>query len=257
MNKRIISILMTAMVSLSLLACGSNNAGESKTIPNITEAETTSTAAEAEEISTTVEAENTSTATEAEAGQNETTTENEITETTEVITKDSTETPATAEVSKEAENNIISPLSYEDFNINGFGYSNYVDLYGAGNGYEDDVERIAIMATNCTAYTEYPAQMSSDTTTSRGIKLRDSREQVIAAYGEPRNEVVYKSKAYNHDGLESQYNLCYCYIDEHYPEVFFNLPFSMDQNDNVLDFSIAYRFNSLFPSFSQSTRSIR
>lgn len=93
MNKRIISILMTAMVSLSLLACGSNNAGESKTIPNITEAETTSTAAEAEEISTTVEAENTSTATEAEAGQNETTTENEIAETTEVITKDSTETP--------------------------------------------------------------------------------------------------------------------------------------------------------------------
>ena len=159
-------------------------------------------------------------------------------------------------MSKEAENNIISPLSYEDFNINGFGYSNYVDLYGAGNGYED-VERIAIMATNCTAYTEYPAQMSSDTATSRGIKLGDSREQVIAAYGEPRNEVVYKSKAYNHDGLESQYNLCYCYIDEHYPEVFFNLPFSMDQNDNVLDFSIAYRFNSLFPSFSQSTRSIR
>lgn len=84
MNKRIISILMTAMVSLSLLACGSNNAGEFKTIPNITEAEATSTA---------VEAENTSTATEAEAGQNETTTENEITETTEVITKDSTETP--------------------------------------------------------------------------------------------------------------------------------------------------------------------
>ena len=165
---------------------------------------------------------------------NETTTENESTETTEVITKDSTETPATVEVSKEAENNIISPLSYEDFNINGFGYSNYVDLYGAGNGYED-VERIAIMATNCTAYTEYPAQMSSDTTTSRGIKLGDSREQVIAAYGESRNEVVYKSKAYNHDGLESQYNLCYSYLDERYPEVFFNLSFSMDQNDNVLD----------------------
>ncbi len=138
------------------------------------------------------------------------------------------------EVSVEAENNIISPLSYEDFNINGFGYSNYVDLYGAGNGYED-VERIAIMATNCTAYTEYPAQMSSDTATSRDIKLGDSREQVIAAYGESRNEVVYKSKAYNHDGLESQYNLCYCYLDERYPEVFFNLSFSMDQNDNVLD----------------------
>ena len=232
MKKRIISILMTAMVSLSLLACGSNNAGESETIPNITEAETTATAAEAEDISTTVEAENASSAT--EAGQNETTTENESTETTEVITKDSTETPATAEVSEEAENNIISPLSYEDFNINGFGYSNYVDLYGAGNGYED-VERIAIMATNCTAYTEYPAQMSSDTATSRGIKLGDSREQVIAAYGESRNEVVYRSKAYNHDGLESQYNLCYSYLDERYPEVFFNLSFSMDQNDNVLD----------------------
>lgn len=232
MKKRIISILMTATISLSLLACGSNNAGKSETIPNITETETMSTAAEAEEISTTAEAEITSTAT--EAGQNETTTENESTETTEMITKDSTETPATAEVSKEAENNIISPLSYEDFNINGFGYSNYVDLYGAGNGYED-VERIAIMATNCTAYTEYPAQMSSDTTTSRGIKLGDSREQVIAAYGESRNEVVYKSKAYNHDGLESQYNLCYSYLDERYPEVFFNLSFSMDQNDNVLD----------------------
>lgn len=119
-----------------------------------------------------------------------------------MITKDSTETPATVEVSVEAENNIISPLSYEDFNINGFGYSNYVDLYGAGNGYED-VERISIMTTNCTAYTEYPDQMSSDTETSRGIKLGDSREQVIAAYGEPRNEVVYRSKAYNHDGLEN------------------------------------------------------
>lgn len=119
MKKRIISILMTATISLSLLACGSNNAGESETIPNITESETTSTAAETEEISTTAEAENTSTPTEAEAGQNETTTENESTETTEVITKASTETPATAEVAKEAENNIISPLSYEDFNING------------------------------------------------------------------------------------------------------------------------------------------
>ena len=102
-----ISILVTATISLSLLACGSNNAGESETIPNITEAKTTSTAAEAEEISTTVEAKNTSAATEAEAGQNETTTENESTETTEMITKDSTETPATAEVSKEAENNIF------------------------------------------------------------------------------------------------------------------------------------------------------
>ena len=225
MRKTILPVLMTATISLSLLACGSNNSGESEFTTNITEAETTAIVAESE---------NASTATEPDAGQSETNAETERTETTEVITEDSTETPATTEVTKEAENNIISPLSYEDFNINGFGYSNYIDLYGAGNGYED-VERIAIMATNCTAYTEYPAQMSSDTATSRGIKIGNSRKQVIAAYGEPRNEVVYKSKAYNHDGLESQYNLCYSYIDESYPEVFFNLSFSMDQNDNVLD----------------------
>lgn len=87
-----------------------------------------------------------------------------------------------------------------------------------------------------TERTETTEVITEDSTeTSRGIKLGDSREQVIAAYGEPRNEVVYRSKAYNHDGLESQYNLCYCYIDERYPEVFFNLSFSMDQNDNVLD----------------------
>ena len=122
-----------------------------------------------------------------------------------MITEDSTETPAPVEVSGSTENSTILPLSYEDFNVNGFGYSNYVDLYEAGNGYED-VERISIMTTNCTAYTEYPDQMSSDTETSRGIKLGDSREQVIAAYGEPQKEVVYKNKAYNHDGLESQYN---------------------------------------------------
>ena len=142
MRKTILPVLMTATISLSLLACGSNNSGESESTTNITEAETMAIVAESE---------NASTATEPDAGQNETTIENESTETTEVITKDSTETPATAEVSKEAENNIISPLSYEDFNINGFGYSNYVDLYGAGNGYED-VERISIMTTNCTAY---------------------------------------------------------------------------------------------------------
>ena len=201
MKMRIFSILMAVTISLSLLACGSNNADESVT--GISETE---------------------------AGQYETTTENESTETTEVITEDSTETPAPAEM----ETNAILPLSYEDFNVNEFGYSNYVDLYGAGNGYED-VERISIMSANCTDYTEYPAQMSSDTTTSRGIKLGDSREQVIAAYGDSKNEVVYKAKGYNHDGLESQYNLCYSYIDERYPEVFFNLSFSMDQNDNVLN----------------------
>lgn len=152
----------------------------------------------------------------------------------EVVTEDSAETLASEEVSDETENITILPLSYEDFNVNGLGYSNYVNLYGSGNGYED-VERISIMATNCTAYNEWPSQISSDTETSRGIKLGDSREQVITAYGDPQNEVVYRNKSYNHDCLESQYNLCYSYIDERYLEVFFNLSFSMDQNDNVLD----------------------
>lgn len=225
MKKRIISILMATTISLSLLACGSNNAGESVT--GISDTEVTVTVTELE---------NTSIAAETKPPLDEVTNETESAETTEVVTEDSiaTPTPVSTEVSEEIENNTISPLSYEDFNVNGFGYSNYVDLYGAGNGYED-VKRISIMATNCTAYNEWPEQMSSDTATSRGIKLGDSREQVVAAYGESQNEVVDKSKAYNHDGLESQYNLCYSYIDERYPEVFFNLSFSMDQNDNVLD----------------------
>lgn len=224
MKKRIIFVLMAAMVSLGLPACGSDNSVES----------TTNIITEIETIDIVTESEKESIVTEAEAIPNDVACETESAETTEVAAEDSTEPLATEEVSDETENITILPLSYEDFNVNGFGYSNYVDLYGAGNGYED-VERISIMATNCTAYTEYPAQMSSDTETSRGIKLGDSREQVIAAYGDPQNEVVYKNKSYNHDGLESQYNLCYSYIDERYPEVFFNLSFSMDQNDNVLD----------------------
>ena len=225
MKKRIISALMAATISLNLLACGSSNAGESESIPDITETETIDIVAESKNVSIVAET---------EAIRDEVTSKTESTETTEVITEDSTETLATVEASEETENNTILPLSYEDFNVNGLGYNNYVDLYGAGNGYED-VERISIMATNCTAYSEWPSQISSDTETSRGIKLGDSREQVIAAYGDPQNEVVYKNKSYNHDGLESQYNLCYSYIDECYPEVFFNLSFSMDQNDNVLD----------------------
>lgn len=40
------------------------------------------------------------------------------------------------------------------------------------------------MATNCSAYDEYPDQMTTDTMTSRGIKLGDSREMVIAAYNQ-------------------------------------------------------------------------
>lgn len=209
MKKRIMSVLMAATISLNLLACGASNSSESAT-------DTTNT--------------------ETESRQNDATVESENIETTEVVTEVSTEPLTTEEVSVETDNITILPLSYEDFNVNGFGYSNYVDLYGAGNGY-DDVKRISIMATNCTAYTEYPDEKSSDAETSRGIKLGNSREQVIAAYGESQNEVIYKNKSYNHDGLESQYNLCYSYIDERYPEVFFNLSFSMDQNDNVLDIS--------------------
>lgn len=225
MKKRIMSVLMAATLSLNLLACGASNSSESAT--DTTNAETTTIISESE---------NTSLVAETESRQNDATVESENIETTEVVTEVSTEPLATEEVSVETENLTILPLSYEDFNVNGFGYSNYVDLYGAGNGY-DDVKRISIMATNCTAYTEYPDEKSSDAETSRGIKLGNSREQVIAAYGEPQNEVVYKNKSYNHDGLESQYNLCYSYIDERYPEVFFNLSFSMDQNDNVLDIS--------------------
>ena len=137
------------------------------------------------------------------------------------------------EVSGSTENSTILPLSYEDFNVNGFGYSNYVDLYGAGNGYED-VERISIMTTNCTAYTESPRSNVIRHGDLTWYKVRRLQRTGNCCLWRARNEVVYRSKAYNHDGLESQYNLCYCYIDERYPEVFFNLSFSMDQNDNVL-----------------------
>ena len=89
MRKTILPVLMTATISLSLLACGSNNSGESEFTTNITEAETTAIVAESE---------NASTATEPDAGQSETNAETERTETTEVITEDSTETPAPVEV---------------------------------------------------------------------------------------------------------------------------------------------------------------
>lgn len=53
------------------------------------------------------ESENASTATEPDAGQSETNAETERTETTEVITEDSTETPAPVEVSGITENSTI------------------------------------------------------------------------------------------------------------------------------------------------------
>ena len=211
MKKRIIAIMIVTTMSFCLMACGADNSKEVATEEVVTEIE--SEHQEIEEPTGLVHEIESTEATEEE----ESTVDLEETEITEV-----------------AEEKTIQPVSYEDFNINGFGYSNYIDLYGAGNGY-DDVVRVSIMTTNCSAYDDYPDQMTTDTMTYRGIKLGDSREMVIAAYGEPYKEVVYQSKNYNHDGLQSQYNLCYSYIDDRYPEVFFNLSFSMDQNDNVLN----------------------
>lgn len=51
MRKTILPVLMTATISLSLLACGSNNSGESEFTTNITEAETTAIVAESENAS--------------------------------------------------------------------------------------------------------------------------------------------------------------------------------------------------------------
>ena len=211
MKKRIIAIMIVTTMSFCLMACGTDNNKEVATEEVVTEIES-----EQQEIEEPTESVH----------------EIESTEATEE--EESTVDLEETEVAEVAEEKTIQPVSYDDFNINGFGYNNYIDLYGAGNGY-DDVERVSIMATNCSAYAEYPDQMTTDTMTYRGIKLGDSREMVIAAYGEPYKEVVYQSKNYNHDGLQSQYNLCYSYIDDRYPEVFFNLSFSMDQNDNVLN----------------------
>ena len=213
MKKRIIAIMIAATMSFCLMACGADNNKEVATEEAVTEIE--SEQQEIEEPTESVE-------------------EIESTEATEEVEEESTADLEETEIAEVAEEKTIQSVSYDDFNINGFGYSNYIDLYGAGNGY-DDVERVSIMVTNCSAYADYPDQMSTDTTTYRGIKLGDSREMVIAAYGELYKEVVYQSKNYNHDGLQSQYNLCYSYIDDRYPEVFFNLSFSMDQNDNVLN----------------------
>ena len=212
MKKRIITIIIATTMSFCLMACGADNNKEVATEEVVTEIE--SEQQEIEEPTESVQ-------------------EIESTEATEEVEESTVDLEET-EVAEVEEEKTIQPVSYDDFNINGFGYSNYIDLYGAGNGY-DDVERVSIMATNCSAYDDYPDQMTTDTMTYRGIKLGDSREMVIAAYGEPQNEVVYKSKNYNHDGLQSQYNLCYSYIDDRNPEVFFNLSFSMDQNDNVLN----------------------
>lgn len=228
MKKRVITIMIATIMSFDLIACGADNNKEIATEEVVIESES-EVQKIVEQTELIQETENTEATEEVATEEMTVEIESEHQETIEPTGSESTE--ATEKVEEEK---TIQPLSYDDFNINSFGYSNYIDLYGAGNGY-DDVVRIAIMATNCSAYSEYPDQITTDTMTSRGIKLGDSREMVIAAYGEPQNEVVYKSKHYNHDGLQSQYNLCYSYIDDRYPEVFFNLSFSMDQNDNVLN----------------------
>ena len=122
----------------------------------------------------------------------------------------------------------IAPISYEDYNVNSNGYSNYIEEYGL----EDDKNfRIVICDRNSP---DTLCDNVYDQTTYRGIALGDSREQVLEKYGEPYNEVVYMNHRWDHDGLEAQYNINYAYIDERYPEVFFCLSFNMDQNDNVL-----------------------
>lgn len=122
----------------------------------------------------------------------------------------------------------IAPISYEDYNVNNNGYSNYIEEYGL----EDDKNfRIVICDRNSP---DTLCDHVYDQTTYRGIALGDSREQVLEKYGEPYNEVVYMNHSWDHDGLEAQYNINYAYLDERYPEVFFCLSFNMDQNDNVL-----------------------
>lgn len=229
MNKRIIAILITSTISFCLMACGADDKKEVATEEVVTET------GDKKEVAT----EEVVTETESEHQENveptEPVEEIESTEAMEEVEESTANLEETeTEMDEVAEEETIQLLSYDDFNINGYGCSNYIDLYGTGNGY-DDVKRVSIMSTNCSAYEEYPDQMSTDAMTSRGIKLGDSREMVLDAYGEPQNEVVYQSKSYNHDGLQSHYNLCYSYIDDRYPEVFFNLSFSMDQNDNVLN----------------------
>lgn len=49
MKKQFISALMAATISLNLLACGSNNANESESIPDIAETETIDIVTESEQ----------------------------------------------------------------------------------------------------------------------------------------------------------------------------------------------------------------
>lgn len=152
----------------------------------------------------------------------------EVTENKAEIENEEAETMTEEEMMETSEADEIAPISYEDYNVNSNGYSNYIEEYGL----EDDKNfRIVICDRNSP---DTLCDNVYDQTTYRGIALGDSREQVLEKYGEPYNEVVYMNHSWDHDGLEAQYNINYAYIDERYPEVFFCLSFNMDQNDNVL-----------------------
>lgn len=154
--------------------------------------------------------------------------ETEVAENKVEIETGETGTITEEETMETSEADEIAPISYEDYNVNSNGYSNYIEEYGL----EDDKNfRIVICDRNSP---DTLCDNVYDQTTYRGIALGDSREQVLEKYGEPGSEVVYKNHRWDHDGLEAQYNMNYSYIDERYPEVFFCLSFNMDQNDNVL-----------------------
>lgn len=121
----------------------------------------------------------------------------------------------------------IAPMCYEDNNVEWGGYSNYIDVYGATK----EIIRITICDHTDSSHEE---EVVSGQKTYRGIGIGDSREKVIEKYGEPDKEVPYQSQRYIHGDLKPQYNMCYNFIDERYPEVFFGVAFNMDQNDNVL-----------------------
>ena len=108
MKKRIIAIMIVTTMSFCLMACGADSDKEVATEEVVTEIE--SEQQEIEEPTESVQ-------------------EIESTEATEEVEESTVDLEET-EVAKVAEEKTIQPVSYDDFNINGFGYSNYIDLYG-------------------------------------------------------------------------------------------------------------------------------
>lgn len=203
MKRKVLIAAGILSICLFISGCGANEEKETETQEQQTEAKDESVIPNGD-----IETEVAENKVEIETGEAGTITEEEMTETSEA--------------------DEIAPISYEDYNVNSNGYSNYIEEYGL----EDDKNfRIVICDRNSP---DTLCDNVYDQTTYRGIALGDSREQVLEKYGEPYNEVVYMNHSWDHDGLEAQYNINYTYIDERYPEVFFCLSFNMDQNDNVL-----------------------